>query len=81
MSHSNSTGTQPNPRGNQSQEDLVDPLEAATRRGERTWSEFGWGAGLEPRDLRDKDPSEGGRYRARTQDRADARTPGGRRIR
>lgn len=73
------TGTQANPRG--SAEDRVDPFGAAIRRGDRTWSEYGWGAGLEPRNLRDKDPADGGRYRARVQDRDRARAPGGTRIR
>jgi hypothetical protein len=75
---SDRTGTQPNARGNA--EDRVDPLGAAIRRGDRTWSEYGWGAGLEPRDLRDKQPSDGGHYRARVQDRVRARAPGGTRI-
>lgn len=75
---SDHSGTRPDPRG--SAEDRVDPLWAAIRRGDRTWSEYGWGAGLEPRDLRDKDPSDGGRYRARVPDRAHTRAPGGIRI-
>lgn len=73
------TGTHPNPRG--SQADRVDPFEAAARRGGRCWSEFGWGGGLEPRDNRDNDPADGGRYRARVSDRARAGAPGGTRIR
>lgn len=63
-----------------SQEEVVDPFEAAARRGNRSYSELGWGAGLEPRDLRNQDPSEGGRYRARVQDRARAGAPGGTRV-
>jgi hypothetical protein len=73
------TGTQPNPRG--SQADRADPFGAAARRGSQCWSEFGWGGGLQPRDHRDKDPSDGGRYRARVSDRDRAGAPGGRRIR
>jgi len=79
MSHP--SGVQPNPRGSSSQADRVDPFEAATRRGICNFSEFGCGAGLEPRAMRDKDPVKGGRYRARAQDRADARAPGGTRLR
>lgn len=77
---SNRTGIQPNAVGSMPQTDRVDPLEAAVRRGDRCWSEFGWGAGLEPREMRDKDPVEGGRYRARAQDRARANAPGGIRL-
>lgn len=77
MSHP--TGTQPNPRGNQA--DRVDPIGAAIRRGDCQFSEFGWGAGLEPRGFRDRDPADGGRYRACVQDRARAGAPGGTRIR
>jgi hypothetical protein len=75
---SDRSGTQPDPRG--SAEERVDPLGAAIGRGDRTWSECGWGAGLEPRDMRDKDPAEGGRYRGRVADRARMRAPGGIRI-
>jgi hypothetical protein len=76
---SDRTGTRPDPRG--SVESRADPLGAAIRRADSLWSEYGWGAGLEPRDLRDKDPAEGGRYRARVQDRDRVRAPGGNRIR
>jgi hypothetical protein len=62
-----------------SQEELADPLAAAARRC-ATESEFAWGAGLEPRAMRDKDPSEWGRYRGRVADRARMRAPGGIRI-
>lgn len=60
--------------------DRVDPFGAAARRGSRSRSEFGWGAGLTPREFRDKDPTDGGRYRARVSDRARAGAPGGSRV-
>jgi hypothetical protein len=78
---SDRTGIQPNAIGSMPQTDRVDPHDAAVRRGDCQFSEFGWGAGLEPREFRSKDPAEGGRYRARVQDRAAARAPGGTRIR
>jgi hypothetical protein len=65
----------------QSQEELADPFEAAARRC-AIGSEFSWGAGLTPRKHRDKEPSEGGRYLARVEDRVNVRglglTPFGR---
>lgn len=73
------TGTQPSPGG--SQADRADPFGAVARRGDRCWSEFGWGGGLQPRAHRDKDPADGGRYRARVSDRARTAAPAGRRIR
>lgn len=36
---------------------------AFLERGETGDSEFSWGDGLEPRSVRGKPPSEGGRYR------------------
>ena len=64
-----------------SQEELADPFEAAARRCDREGdSEYGWGAALTPRKFRDKGPADGGRYRARVQDRVRVRAPGGTRI-
>lgn len=60
--------------------DLVDPFEAAARRGIQCWSEFGWGAGLAPRQFRDKDPADGGQYQATVSGRSRAGAPGGRRV-
>jgi hypothetical protein len=78
---SDRTGIQPNAIGSTPESDRVDPFYAAERRSHCRFSEFGWGGGFEPYDFRSKEPSEGGRYRARVEDRASARAPGGTRIR